>query len=183
VSEPLSNLATFNLSDFEVVGSLNYKNPWQLLCQAKGSAMPANIVELMTSLIYDDMGAAEFGSAAPPLPPGALNHLRWTLLRKPSWAGTTVTGSEFLTHHLDYMLTCYEAWAAQVPVAAGATVGRAERVPRSHGQPADRSIAAHHAQRQPVPRGFGPGTTSVRRCGSTTTRCVISRAPRPVTPR
>lgn len=45
--------------------------------------MSANVIDFSTSLIYGDMGAAELGRAAPPLPPGALNHLRWTLDKNP----------------------------------------------------------------------------------------------------
>lgn len=75
--------------------------------------MPANAVEFVTSLVYGDMGAGELGAGAPPLPPGALNHLRWTLDKKPSAAGTTVTGTQFLTHHLDYLLARYEAWRSK----------------------------------------------------------------------
>lgn len=75
--------------------------------------MPANVIDFMTSLIYGDMGSAELGAAAPPLPPGALNHLRWTLDKKPSSGAITVTGTEFLVHHVDYMLARYEAWRSK----------------------------------------------------------------------
>ena len=75
--------------------------------------MPANVIDFMMALIYGDMGAAELGGAAPPLPAGALNHLRWTLDKKPSSVGTTVTGTQFLTHHVDYMLARYEAWRSK----------------------------------------------------------------------
>jgi hypothetical protein len=75
--------------------------------------MPANVINFVNELIYGDLGAAELGALAPPLPAGALNHLRWTLDKKPSSGGSTVTGQEFLTHHLDYMLARYEAWISK----------------------------------------------------------------------
>ena len=38
--------------------------------------MAANVIDFMTALVYGDMGSAELGAAAPPLPAGQLNHLR-----------------------------------------------------------------------------------------------------------
>jgi hypothetical protein len=75
--------------------------------------MSANSVNFINELIYGDLGAAELGALAPPLPAGTLNHLRWTLANKPNSAGSTVTGQEFLTHHLDYMLAREEAWISK----------------------------------------------------------------------
>jgi hypothetical protein len=72
--------------------------------------MAANVVEFTTALIYGDMGNAELGAAAPPLPPGQVNHLRWTIANKPNTPASTVTGTQFLVHHLDYLLARYEAW-------------------------------------------------------------------------
>ena len=71
--------------------------------------MAANSIPFVNELIYDDMGSAELGASAH-IPASGLNHLRWTLLFKPNSASTTVTGEQFLTHHLDYMLASYEEW-------------------------------------------------------------------------
>src|SRR5215470_19769094 len=71
--------------------------------------MPANVIEFVGQLIYGDMGSAELGAAAH-LPAGGLNHLRWTLSFKPDSSTSTVTGQQFLTHHVDYMLASYEEW-------------------------------------------------------------------------
>ena len=68
--------------------------------------MPANYIDFVTSLIYGDLGASVIG----PPPAGARNHLNWTLTWRPNSGGTTVTGNEFLVHHLDIMLARYEAW-------------------------------------------------------------------------
>lgn len=75
--------------------------------------MAANFINFVTSLLYGDMGNAELGTSAPPLPAGEQNHLLWTIAKKPSSPTTTVTGNEFLTHHLDYMLARYEAWRSK----------------------------------------------------------------------
>lgn len=75
--------------------------------------MAANYINFVNELIYGDMGNAELGASAPSLPAGALNHLRFTLTHKPSSGSTTITGQQFLSHHLDYMLTRFEAWLSK----------------------------------------------------------------------
>ena len=75
--------------------------------------MAANVIDFMTALVYGDMGSAELGAAAPPLPAGQLNHLRWTIANKPNPPASTVTGTQFLVHHLDYLLARYEAWRSK----------------------------------------------------------------------
>jgi hypothetical protein len=75
--------------------------------------MAANVTDFMTALIYGDMGSAELGAAAPALPPGQLNHLRWTIANTPNAPATPLTGTQFLVHHLDYMLQRYEAWRSK----------------------------------------------------------------------
>lgn len=74
--------------------------------------MAANIISFVNELIYGDMGSAELGASAH-IPASGLNHLRWTLQFKPNAAGTSVTGQQFLTHHLDYMLASYEEWRSK----------------------------------------------------------------------
>ncbi len=71
--------------------------------------MAANSINFVNQLIYGDMGGAELGALAH-IPPGGLNHLRWTLQFKPNSGTSTVTGQQFLAQHLDYMLASYEAW-------------------------------------------------------------------------
>jgi hypothetical protein len=75
--------------------------------------MPANVIDFTTALIYGDMGNAELGVAAPPLPAGQVNHLRWTIANKPNSPSTTITGTQFLVHHLDFLLARYEAWRSK----------------------------------------------------------------------
>ena len=75
--------------------------------------MAAIVTDFMTALIYGDMGSAELGGAAPALPPGQQNHLRWTITNQPSAPASTVTGTQFLVHHLDYMLARFEAWRSK----------------------------------------------------------------------
>jgi len=74
--------------------------------------MPANPIDFVNQLIYGDMGSAELGPSAH-LPASGLNHLRWTLTFKPNSSTSTVTGQQFLTHHLDYMLASYEEWQSK----------------------------------------------------------------------
>lgn len=74
--------------------------------------MAANSILFVNELIYGDMGSSELGTSAH-VPASGLNHLRWTLQFKPNSAGTTVTGQQFLTHHLDYMLANYEEWRSK----------------------------------------------------------------------
>ena len=71
--------------------------------------MATNSIPFVNELIYGDMGSGELGASAH-TPASGLNHLRWTLQFKPNSASTTVTGQQFLTHHLDYMLASYEEW-------------------------------------------------------------------------
>lgn len=97
--------------------------------------MPANVVEYTTALIYGDMGAAELGFAAPPVPVGSLNHLRWTLATKPSSSTTTVTGAAFLTHHLDYMLVRYQAWRSKYVLPPLRPWNGQDVFPNHHGNP------------------------------------------------
>lgn len=68
--------------------------------------MAANFIDFITSLVYGDLGTAEIGAP----PPGTKNHLTWTLDKLPSSPASTVTGNAFLQHHLDVMLSRYEAW-------------------------------------------------------------------------
>ena len=75
--------------------------------------MPADSINFVTELIYGDMGAAELGASAPPLPAGALNHLHWTLAFKPNSGTSIITGQQFLTHHLDNLLARYEAFLSK----------------------------------------------------------------------
>lgn len=72
--------------------------------------MGANHINFVTQLVYGDLGVAELGTTAPA---GASNHFNWTLDRLPSSPSTTVTGSQFLTHHLDYMLARYVEWRSK----------------------------------------------------------------------
>lgn len=74
--------------------------------------MPANSINFVTQLIYGDMGASELGSSAH-IPASGFNHIRWTLQHLPNSVTSTVTGQEFLTHHLDYMLQSYQEWRSK----------------------------------------------------------------------
>ncbi|SHH91260.1 hypothetical protein SAMN04488109_6040 [Chryseolinea serpens] len=74
--------------------------------------MAANSIPFVNELIYGDMGSAELGASAH-LPSSGLNHLRWTLQFIPNLGTTTVTGQQFLSHHLDYMLASYEEWRSK----------------------------------------------------------------------
>lgn len=66
-----------------------------------------SFIDFVSELIYGDMGTAELGM---PPPPGGKNHIHWTRDNIPNSVATTITGDQFLTHHLDYMLHRYEAW-------------------------------------------------------------------------
>jgi hypothetical protein len=75
-----------------------------------------NFIHFVSELVYGDMATAELGM---PPPPGGMNHIHWTRDNVPNSGGTTVTGDQFLAHHLDYMLHRYEAWHSkyfQAPV-------------------------------------------------------------------
>ena len=85
------------------------------------AATGPNYIDFVSGLIYGDLGVGELGT---PAPAGALNHIHWTRDHVPSSVTTTVTGDEFLDHHLDYMLARYEACAREVLSAARAAVGR-----------------------------------------------------------
>jgi hypothetical protein len=74
--------------------------------------MPANSINFASDLIYGDMGSAELGASAH-IPASGLNHLRWTLQFKPNSGASTVTGLQFFTHHLDYMLASHETWRSK----------------------------------------------------------------------
>ena len=65
--------------------------------------MGANQIDFVTQLIYGDLGVSELGT---PAPAGAVIHFNWTLDRLPSGP----TGTQFLAHHLDYMLSRYAEW-------------------------------------------------------------------------
>ncbi|MBI1765617.1 MAG: hypothetical protein HYR56_29800 [Acidobacteria bacterium] len=65
--------------------------------------MGANNINFVTSLIYGDLGTAELG----PPPGGTKNHLVWTFDNRPT---SNVAGNAFLDHHLNVMLSRYEAW-------------------------------------------------------------------------
>jgi hypothetical protein len=68
--------------------------------------MGANYITLVSSLIYGDLGTAELG----PPPSGTKNHLNFTrdwYLNPPA---PNVAGDQFLAHHLNVMLSRYEAW-------------------------------------------------------------------------
>ena len=68
--------------------------------------MATNYINFITSLIYGDLGAAELGLPAG----GASNHFNWTLDWLPSSVASTVTGTEFLNHHVTVMLGRHEIW-------------------------------------------------------------------------
>ena len=69
-----------------------------------------NYINFVNELVYGDLGTGELGT----LPiTGAKNHIHWTRDNIPNSVSTVVTGVEFLTHHLDYMLTRYEAWRSK----------------------------------------------------------------------
>ncbi|QCK15637.1 ferredoxin reductase domain-containing protein [Mangrovivirga cuniculi] len=69
-----------------------------------------NYIDFVNELVYGDLGTGELG--VPPIA-GAKNHIHWTRDNIPNSFSTTVTGTEFLTHHLDYMLARYEAWRSK----------------------------------------------------------------------
>ena len=69
-----------------------------------------NYIDFVSELVYGDLGVGELGT---PPPAGAKNHIHWTRDSIPNSGFTTVTGDEFLAHHLDYMLTRYEAWRSK----------------------------------------------------------------------
>lgn len=71
--------------------------------------MAVNFIDFVTSLIYGNLGASEVG----PAPPGERNHLNWTLDLLPSASSSSITGEEFLRHHIDVMLNRYEAWRSK----------------------------------------------------------------------
>jgi hypothetical protein len=68
--------------------------------------MGANYLNFVSSMIYGDLGATELGPPAA----GTKNHLNFTRdwYLTPPAAG--VAGNQFLAHHLDVMLSRYEAW-------------------------------------------------------------------------
>jgi hypothetical protein len=69
-----------------------------------------NFIRFVSELTYGDLGVGELGT----LPPaGAKNHIHWTRDNIPNAGSTTVTGNAFLAHHLDYMLSRYEAWRSK----------------------------------------------------------------------
>lgn len=69
-----------------------------------------NFISFVTELIYGDMGAGELGTTPPA---GATNHIQWTRDNVPNSVSTTVSGDDFLAHHLEYMLARYEAWRSK----------------------------------------------------------------------
>jgi hypothetical protein len=69
-----------------------------------------NFIRFVSELTYGDMGVGELGT---PPPAGAKNHIHWTRDNVPNSGATTVTGNAFLAHHLDYMLSRYEAWRSK----------------------------------------------------------------------
>ena len=69
-----------------------------------------NFISFVSELVYGDLGVGELGTAPPP---GAKNHIHWTRDNIPNSGSTTVTGNAFLAHHLDYMLSRYEAWRSK----------------------------------------------------------------------
>jgi hypothetical protein len=71
--------------------------------------MSANFIDFVNSLVYSDVGTAELG----PPPAGTKNHMIWSLDNLPSSSSTTVSGTEFLNHHLDVMLGRYQAWRSK----------------------------------------------------------------------
>lgn len=78
--------------------------------------MSANQIDFVTQLVYGDLGVAELGT---PAPAGTVNHFNWTLDWLPNSTTTTVTGTQFLAHDVDYMLARYMQWRSKyflVPV-------------------------------------------------------------------
>ncbi len=73
-------------------------------------ATGSNYINFVSELIYGDLGVGELGT---PAPAGATNHIHWTRDNIPNSVSTTVTGNAFLAHHLDYMLSRYEAWRSK----------------------------------------------------------------------
>lgn len=69
-----------------------------------------NFISFVSELTYGDMGVGELGT---PHPAGAKNHIHWTRDNVPNSGATTVSGNAFLAHHLDYMLSRYEAWRSK----------------------------------------------------------------------
>jgi hypothetical protein len=69
-----------------------------------------NFISFVSELTYGDMGVGELGTAPPA---GAKNHIHWTRDNVPSSGATMVTGNAFLAHHLDNMLSRYEAWRSK----------------------------------------------------------------------
>lgn len=69
-----------------------------------------NFISFVSELTYGDLGVGELGT---PTLAGAKNHIHWTRDNVPNSGGTTVTGNTFLAHHLDYMLSRYEAWRSK----------------------------------------------------------------------
>lgn len=71
------------------------------------AATGPNYIRFVSELVYGDLGVGELGT---PAPGGATNHIQWTRDNVPNSVASTVTGVEFLAHHVDYMLARYEAW-------------------------------------------------------------------------
>ena len=110
--------------------------------------MSANFITFVSDLIYGDLGLSEL----PPPPAGTKNHLHWTIDNKPSSdhpsmpspVPSSVTGSAFLSHHLNVMLERYEAWRskyflAPIPPWNGQDVDPESTVPVGPVMPANLS--------------------------------------------
>lgn len=69
-----------------------------------------NYIDFVSELVYGDLGVGELGTAPPA---GAKSHIHWTRDNTPDSVSTAVTGDAFLAHHLDYMLSRYEAWRSK----------------------------------------------------------------------
>ncbi|MFN0015049.1 MAG: hypothetical protein ACKVU2_10910 [Saprospiraceae bacterium] len=74
------------------------------------AATGKNFINFVSELVYGDRGDAELGTV---LPIGIQNHLNWTIDNIPNSAGSTITGDQFLAHHLDYLLVRYETWRSK----------------------------------------------------------------------
>ena len=74
------------------------------------AATGPNFINFVSELVYGDLGVGELGT---PPPAGAKNHIHWTRDNIPNSVSTIVTGNAFLAHHLDYMLSRYEAWRSK----------------------------------------------------------------------
>ena len=123
--------------------------------------MPANVIDFTMALIYGDMGAAELGGLRLHCRL-CVDDLRWTLDKKPNSGGTTVTGTEFLNHHVDYMLVRYEAWRSKYFLPPLKPWDGQNVFPDHLGSPPVGPLLPNTLNGSPFPGGFGPQMIWVR---------------------